>query len=106
MASKIQGILDARAVQSASAHQIAAAVAAALTIPAPPSAATIADAVVAKAEFQILLSSVAGDFVFTPPAAFPGTGTLVLKNKAGTATLTTLALTFNAGGVATARDSQ
>lgn len=59
----------------------------------------------ADVEWQTLLANANGDWVLTPPVAFPGTGTLVLKDKAGAVTLATFTLTFNADKVVTERAS-
>lgn len=72
-----------------------------------PSAAAVSAAVLAAFEaatsYRTLLANVNGAFVFTPPASYPGTGTLVLKNQANNTTLCTITLTFNSAGVITTR---
>jgi hypothetical protein len=66
-------------------------------------AAAVLAAFKADAGYAALVANTNGVYVFTPPAAFPGTGTLVLKDNAGTSTLLTITLTYDAGGNVTDR---
>lgn len=57
----------------------------------------------ADAGFTALIANTNGAYVFTPPSAFPGTGTLVLKDKTNTTTLLTITLNFDTNKNVTAR---
>ena len=59
----------------------------------------------ADSDYQALLANANGDYTITYPDSFPGTGTLVLKNRAGTQTLATLTLSFDEKKRITARAS-
>lgn len=61
------------------------------------------DDLLSAADWAKLLANVEGAFTFTPPVSYPGTGALLLKNKAGNTTLLTITLTFDANRVITGR---
>lgn len=57
----------------------------------------------ADVEWLELHAASVGGFTFTPPVAYPGAGTLVLKDKAGVTTLATITLQFDANGIVTSK---
>jgi hypothetical protein len=65
-------------------------------------AATLA-ALQASTDWKRLMAQAEGCFSFTPPTSYPGTGTLVLRDKTNTVTLITVTLTFDANKVIIAK---
>lgn len=59
----------------------------------------------ADSDFSQLIANTNGHFIFTPPDTYPGTGTLVLKDKTGEDTLLTLILGFDASKTVISRTS-
>lgn len=57
----------------------------------------------ASTDWKKLIANVEGHFAFTPPTAYPGTGTLTLYTKDGVTLLSTITLTFNSNKVITDR---
>lgn len=57
----------------------------------------------ATTDWMKMVGNVDGAFAFTAPSVYPGTGVLVLKNKANTVTLATITLTFDANQIIIAR---
>lgn len=57
----------------------------------------------ASTDWKRMMAQAEGCFTFSPPTSYPGTGTLVLRDKTNTTTLVTITLTFDANKVIIAR---
>lgn len=62
------------------------------------SASAVVTALHNDSQWQVILANANGAYTFTPPSGFPGTGTLILKDKANVTTLATLSLQFDSSG--------
>jgi len=89
--------VGASASSAASSASTAATNAAAATTAANAAPAATLTAFQASADWKLFLADVDGAYAYTPPVAFPGTGTLVLKDKTNTTTLATITLGFDSG---------